>query len=189
MPQMERTFVIVKPDGVQRQLAGKIVSTFERRGLKIVGLKLLRITPELAGRHYAEHRDKPFFQGLVDFITSGPVVAMVLEGKDCIAMVRGMMGATDPLKAAPDSRPTAVPRNDLGAPKYDLTALCKRVKKYFSGPPAANPRLINYLAAGNVHGLRPLRKEKRIARNRFLTLALIFVAVLFGIFFFLARPR
>ena len=94
-----------------------------------------------------------------------------------------------PLKAAPDSRPTAVPRNDLGAPKYDLTALCKRVKKYFSGPPAANPRLINYLAAGNVHGLRPLRKEKRIARNRFLTLALIFVAVLFGIFFFLARPR
>jgi nucleoside-diphosphate kinase len=98
---MERTFVMVKPDGVQRQLAGKIVSTLERRGLKIAGLKLLRITPELAGRHYAEHRDKPFFQGLVDFITSGPVVAMVLEGKDCIAMVRGMMGATDPLKADP----------------------------------------------------------------------------------------
>lgn len=101
MPQMERTFVMVKPDGVQRQLAGKIIGAFERRGLKIVGLKLLRITPELAGRHYAEHRDKPFFQGLVDFITSGPVVAMVLEGKDCIAMVREMMGATDPQKAAP----------------------------------------------------------------------------------------
>jgi nucleoside-diphosphate kinase len=98
---MERTFVMVKPDGIQRQLAGKIVSTFERRGLKIAGLKLLRITPELAGQHYAEHRGKPFFQGLVDFITSGPVVAMVLEGKDCIAMVRGMMGATDPLKAVP----------------------------------------------------------------------------------------
>jgi nucleoside-diphosphate kinase len=101
MLQMERTFVMVKPDGIQRQLAGKIVSAFERRGLKIVGLKLLRITPELAGQHYEEHRDKPFFQGLVDFITSGPVLAMVLEGKDCIAMVRGMMGATDPLKAAP----------------------------------------------------------------------------------------
>jgi nucleoside-diphosphate kinase len=98
---MERTFVMVKPDGVQRQLVGKIIGAFERRGLKIVGLKLLRITPELAGRHYAEHRDKPFFQGLVDFITSGPVVAMVLEGKDCIAMVREMMGATDPQKAAP----------------------------------------------------------------------------------------
>jgi len=101
MSQMERTFVMVKPDGVQRQLAGKIVGSFERRGLKIVGLKLLRITPELAGRHYAEHRDKPFFQGLVEFITSGPVVVMVLEGKDCIAMVREMMGATDPLKSAP----------------------------------------------------------------------------------------
>jgi nucleoside-diphosphate kinase len=98
---MERTFVMVKPDGIQRQLAGKIVSTFERRGLKIAGLKLLRITPELAGQHYAEHRDKPFFQGLVDFITSGPVMAMVLEGRDCVAMVRGMMGATDPLKAVP----------------------------------------------------------------------------------------
>jgi len=101
VPQMERTFVMVKPDGVQRQLAGKIIGAFERRGLKIVGLKLLRIAPELAGRHYAEHRDKPFFQGLVDFITSGPVVTMVLEGKDCIAMVREMMGATDPQKAAP----------------------------------------------------------------------------------------
>jgi nucleoside-diphosphate kinase len=101
MAQMERTFVMVKPDGIQRQLAGEIVGGFERRGLKIVGLKLFRITPELAGRHYAEHRDKPFFQGLVDFITSGPVLAMVLEGKNCIAMVREMMGATDPLKAAP----------------------------------------------------------------------------------------
>jgi len=101
MPQMERTFAMVKPDGVQRQLVGKIVNVFERRGLKIIGLKLLRITPELAGRHYAEHQGKSFFQGLVDFITSGPVVAMVLEGKDSVAMVRRMMGTTDPLKAEP----------------------------------------------------------------------------------------
>jgi nucleoside-diphosphate kinase len=101
MPQMERTFMLVKPDGVQRQLVGRVIGTLERRGLKIVGLKLLQITPELAGRHYAEHRDKPFFQGLVDFITSGPVVAMVLEGKGCISMVREMMGATDPLQADP----------------------------------------------------------------------------------------
>ncbi len=100
MLQMERTLVLVKPDGVQRQLTGRVIGVFERRGLKIVGLKLIRITPDLAGRHYAEHRDKPFFQGLVDFITSGPVVAMVIEGKNCIAVVREMMGATDPQKAA-----------------------------------------------------------------------------------------
>jgi nucleoside-diphosphate kinase len=99
--ELERTFVMVKPDGLQRQLVGEIIGVFERRGLKIVGMKLLQITPELAGRHYAEHREKPFFQGLVDFITSGPVVAMVLEGKQCIAMVRDMMGATDPRTAAP----------------------------------------------------------------------------------------
>ena len=94
MPWSSRT-------GYSASWRGKSSASSSARGLKIVGLKLLRITPELAGRHYAEHQDKPFFQGLVDFITSGPVVAMVLEGKDCIAMVRGMMGATDPLKADP----------------------------------------------------------------------------------------
>jgi nucleoside-diphosphate kinase len=97
----ERTFVMVKPDGVQRGLVGEVISCFERRGLKIVGLKMLWITPELAARHYAEHREKPFFQGLVQFITSGPVVAMVLEGKNAISVVREMMGATDPQKAQP----------------------------------------------------------------------------------------
>jgi nucleoside-diphosphate kinase len=96
---MERTFVMVKPDGVQRRLVGRIINGFEERGLKIVGLKMLQFTPELAGRHYGEHQGKPFYQGLVDFITSGPVVAMVLEGKDCISMVRTMLGATDPKKA------------------------------------------------------------------------------------------
>ncbi|HHW41769.1 MAG TPA: nucleoside-diphosphate kinase [Syntrophomonadaceae bacterium] len=98
---MERTFVMVKPDGVQRQLVGEIIRTFERRGLKIVGLKMLRITKELASRHYAEHQGKPFFDGLVEYITSAPVVAMVLEGRNCISLVRQMMGATDPAKAAP----------------------------------------------------------------------------------------
>lgn len=98
---MERTFVMVKPDGVQRQLIGEIIRTFERRGLKIVALKMIRISRELASRHYAEHREKPFFQGLVDYITSGPVVAMVLEGRNCISLVREMMGSTDPAKAAP----------------------------------------------------------------------------------------
>ncbi|AFV12848.1 nucleoside diphosphate kinase Ndk [Thermacetogenium phaeum DSM 12270] len=98
---MERTFVMVKPDGVQRGLVGEIIGRFERKGLQIVALKMMRITPELAARHYAEHREKPFFKGLVEYITSGPVVAMILEGKDCVGVVREMMGATDPRKAAP----------------------------------------------------------------------------------------
>ncbi len=98
---MERTFVMVKPDGVQRGLVGDIIKRFEQKGLKFVGLKMLQITPELASKHYGEHQGKPFFEGLVKFITSSPVVAMVLEGKDCISLVRGMMGATDPKKAAP----------------------------------------------------------------------------------------
>lgn len=98
---MERTFAMVKPDGVQRGLAGGILARFEHRGLKLVGLKLMLIPREMAEDHYGEHRGKPFFGSLVDFITSGPVVAMVLEGKEAVTTVRGMMGATDPLKADP----------------------------------------------------------------------------------------
>ncbi len=96
---MERTFVMVKPDGVQRGLAGEIISRFERRGLKLVALKMLQIDRDLAERHYREHRDKPFFENLVKYITSGPVVAMVLEGPNVIATVRDMLGATQPAKA------------------------------------------------------------------------------------------
>lgn len=91
---------MVKPDGVQRNLIGEIVSRFEKKGLKIVGLKMLRISRELAERHYGEHRGKPFFEPLVEYITSGPVVAMALEGKDAVSTAREMMGATNPLKAA-----------------------------------------------------------------------------------------
>lgn len=98
---MERTYVMIKPDGVQRGLVGEILAVFEKKGLKIVGLKMLRITSELAERHYGEHKGKPFYAPLVEYITSGPVVAMVLEGKDAVRTVREMMGATDPLKAAP----------------------------------------------------------------------------------------
>lgn len=98
---MERTFVMVKPDGVQRGLAAKVLGRFERKGWKIVGLKMMRIDRTLAEKHYGEHRGKPFFEGLVDFITSGPVVAMVLEGQGVIAGAREMMGATNPAKAAP----------------------------------------------------------------------------------------
>ncbi len=98
---MERTYLMIKPDGVQRGLAGEIISRFEKKGLKIVGLKILQISRQLAEEHYKEHKDKPFFGSLVDYITSGPVVAMVLEGKDAISTARDMMGATNPLKAAP----------------------------------------------------------------------------------------
>ncbi len=98
---MERTFAMVKPDGVQRGLVGEIISRFEKKGIKIVALKLMQITEETAEQHYAEHKGKPFFGDLVSFITSGPVVAMVLEGEDVIAMVRTMMGATAPKDSAP----------------------------------------------------------------------------------------
>jgi nucleoside-diphosphate kinase len=97
----ERTLVLVKPDGVQRQLVGRILVRYEERGLQIVGLKLVKVTRELAERHYAVHKGKPFFNGLVDFITSGPLVALALEGPNAIAMVRAMNGATKPVDAAP----------------------------------------------------------------------------------------
>lgn len=98
---MERTYLMVKPDGVQRGLAGEIIARFEKKGFKIAALKMLRISRELAEKHYGEHVGKPFFEGLVGFITSGPVVAMVIEGKDAVNAAREMMGATNPLKAAP----------------------------------------------------------------------------------------
>ena len=97
----ERTLVLVKPDGVQRGLVGEIVGRFEHRGLQLRGLKLMRISQELAAKHYEEHQGKPFYPGLVEFITSSPVVAMVWEGPGAVAMVRLMMGATNPANAAP----------------------------------------------------------------------------------------
>ncbi len=97
----ERTLVLVKPDGVQRLLTGRIIARFEDRGLKIVGLKLVHVDRELAERHYAVHRERPFFGGLVDFITSSPLVAMALEGPNAIPVVRSMVGATRPHEAAP----------------------------------------------------------------------------------------
>ena len=97
----ERTFVMAKPDAVQRGLVGEIVARLEDRGLKLVAGKVMQIDRALAEAHYAEHQDKPFFDGLVEFITSGPVVAMVWEGQDATAQVRAMMGATDPADAAP----------------------------------------------------------------------------------------
>jgi len=97
----ERTLVLVKPDGVQRQLAGRILARIEERGLKIVGLRLVKVDRDLAERHYAVHKGKPFFEGLVAFITSSPLVAIALEGPNAIGMVRTMVGATKPTEAAP----------------------------------------------------------------------------------------
>jgi nucleoside-diphosphate kinase len=97
----QRTLVLVKPDGMHRALAGEIIGRLERKGLRIAGIKLLQVTEGLAGRHYEAHRDKPFFPGLVEFITSCPIIAMVVEGKNAIEVVRQTMGLTDPAKAAP----------------------------------------------------------------------------------------
>jgi nucleoside-diphosphate kinase len=97
----ERTLVLVKPDGVQRLLVGRILQRYEDRGLKIVGLKLVLIDRDLAERHYAIHSQRPFFRGLVDFISSAPLVAAVLEGPNAVAVVRAVNGATRPHEAAP----------------------------------------------------------------------------------------
>lgn len=96
---MERTFLMVKPDGVQRGLVGEIISRFERKGFQLIGGKFMTITRGLAEEHYNEHKDKPFFGELVDFITSGPVFAMVWHGENIIAVARKMMGATNPADA------------------------------------------------------------------------------------------
>ena len=98
---IERTLVLVKPDGVKRGLIGEIVGRIERKQLKIVAAKLVHVTPELAGRHYAEHQGKPFYPGLVQHITSGPLLALAVEGRSAIAVVRLLTGATNPQTAAP----------------------------------------------------------------------------------------
>ncbi len=100
---IERTLVLIKPDGVQRSLVGRILERYEQRGLRLVGLKLMRVDRQLAEAHYAVHRDKPFFPGLVEFITSAPLVAMALEGREAVAVCRAINGATRPHEAVPGS--------------------------------------------------------------------------------------
>ena len=106
---MEQTLVLVKPDGVQRGLVGEIIGRLERRGLKLAGMKLMQVDESLAHRHYGEHVDRPFFAGLVSFITSGPVVAMAWEANNAVEIVRSTMGVTNPANAAPGTI-----RGDLG---------------------------------------------------------------------------
>jgi len=98
---VEQTLLIVKPDGVQRGLIGEVIARFERRGMKLVGLRLMRIDRDLAERHYAVHKGKPFYDGLINYITSGPVAVMALEGPDAIAVVRRVIGSTRSNEAAP----------------------------------------------------------------------------------------
>mgnify|MGYP001089889048 CR=1 FL=1 len=98
---MERTLILIKPDGVRQRICGEIISRFERRGLIIQAMKMLYLSRDLAEKHYIEHYGKPFYQNLVDFITSGPVVAMVVGGPNAIKIVRSMMGNTNPVDAAP----------------------------------------------------------------------------------------
>jgi nucleoside-diphosphate kinase len=105
----EKTLVLVKPDGVQRAIAGTIISRLEARGLRIVAMKMLQVSRDMAMRHYGVHQGKPFFEGLVDFITSSPIIAMVLEGRRAVEMVRSTVGLTDPLQAQPGTI-----RGDLG---------------------------------------------------------------------------
>ncbi|NOZ82496.1 MAG: nucleoside-diphosphate kinase [Euryarchaeota archaeon] len=100
---MERTLLIVKPDGVMRGLVGEVISRVERRGLKLVAMKMVQVSRELAERHYAEHREKPFFEQLVGYITSAPVVVAVVEGANAVKVVRRMVGATSPAEAEPGS--------------------------------------------------------------------------------------
>jgi len=95
----ERSFVMLKPDAVLRRLMGKVLTRFEERGLKIVAAKMMEIPQDLAKEHYGEHKEKPFFNDLIDYITSGPVLAMVIEGEECISLIRKMVGATNPKEA------------------------------------------------------------------------------------------
>jgi len=98
---LERTLVILKPDAIQRGIVGEIISRFEKKGFKIVGLKMMEVDPKLAEQHYIEHKDKPFYSELVEFITSGPVIVFVVEGKNAISNVRKMVGSTNPEEALP----------------------------------------------------------------------------------------
>ena len=148
-----RTLIVVKPDGVQRLLVGRILGRFEERGLRIVALKMLHPTRDLAERHYAVHKGKPFYEGLLDFITSGPVVAAVLEGPNAIALARTMLGATRPEDAAPgtirgdyaldtgqnlvhasDSPETAAQEVALWFAPAELQAYVRDVDRWIEGP-------------------------------------------------------
>ena len=136
---LERTLVLLKPDAVARRLCGPILTRFEARGLKIVGLKMLQVTPELSKKHYAEHVSKPFYPQLEGFITSGPIVAIALEGPEAISVVRTMMGPTNGRQAAPGTI-----RGDFGLSRQ------MNLVHGSDGPDAAKRELEIYFAPGEL---------------------------------------
>ena len=141
---MERTLVLLKPDCVQRRLMGRTIGRFEDKGLNIVAMKMLQVTPELARQHYAEHVEKPFYPGLEEFITGAPVVAMIIEGLDAIQVVRNLLGATSGLKADPGTI-----RGDFsGSQQMNLVHAS-------DGPESAQREQELYFSAGEICSYEP----------------------------------
>ena len=130
---MEKTFLMVKPDGVQRAFIGEIVARFEKKGFQLVGAKLMQVTPEIAEQHYGEHKERPFFGELVDFITSGPVFAMVWQGEDVVDTARNMMGKTRPHEAAPGNNSWRFRCNccEKHYPRFGFFRKCRARDCYF----------------------------------------------------------
>jgi nucleoside-diphosphate kinase len=140
MPGTERTLVLIKPDGVQRQLVGRILARYEDRGLRLVALKLVKVDRDLAERHYAAHRGKPFFPGLVEFITSAPLVAAAFDGPNAIGVVRAINGATRPHEAAPGTI-----RGDFAL------ETAQNIVHASDGPEAAETELALWFAPGELY--------------------------------------
>jgi len=144
---VERTLCLVKPDGVHRRLIGEVIGRIERKGLQIVGLKLLKVTPELAAEHYAEHSAKPFYPQLIEYITSGPVVAMCVEGSRSVAILRSLLGKTDPAEAS-----LGTIRGDFGLCKGrniahasdSVTAAEREINLYFNAAELVSMKLALY---------------------------------------------
>jgi nucleoside-diphosphate kinase len=137
---LERTLVLIKPDGVERNLSGEIIKRLEMRGLKITALKLLLVKEELARKHYEIHQGKPFYEGLIRYITSGPVVAMVLEGPNAVKAVRQTMGATNPVEAAP------------GTIRHDFGVVTSRNLTHASDSPEnAEIEIANWFAPNEIY--------------------------------------
>lgn len=144
----ERTLVLLKPDCVQRRLMGEVIGRFERKGLNIIGMKLIRVTPDLAKQHYAEHVAKPFYPGLEQFITASPLVAMVVEGLEVIRVVREMLGATSGLKAA-----AGTIRGDFSSSRQ------MNLVHASDGPEAAAKEIGLYFQANEIHPYAPTLTE------------------------------
>ena len=141
---MERTLILLKPDCVQRRLMGQIISRFESKGLNIIAMKMMQVTPDLAKQHYAEHVEKPFYPGLEAFITGAPVVAMVIEGLEAIRVVRDMLGATNGLKAA-----SGTIRGDFSSSRQ------MNLVHASDGPEAAQREMDLYFSKDEVCGYAP----------------------------------